>query len=78
MTKPSSILRQEFIESQINLINTSGLPAFVLVDIIEDTLLELRKLAQDQYKKDCAEWEEFQRQEAEKDKNKTIEQKETK
>lgn len=78
MTKPSSILRQEFIENQINLINTSGLPAFVLVDIIEDTLLELRKLAQEQYQKDCAEWEKFQKQEAEKEKNKTIEQKETK
>ena len=59
MNKPSSILRQEFIEKQIELINTSGLPAFVLVDIVEETLQELRRLAKDQYEKDKRDWEEF-------------------
>lgn len=62
MNKPSSVLRQEFIEKQIDLINTSGLPAFVLVDIIEDTLQQLRLLAKDQYEKDKAAWDEFQKE----------------
>lgn len=67
MQKPATILRQEFIEKQIELINGSGLPPFVLADIFEDTLQELRRMAQQQYQKDCAEWEEFQKQEAEKE-----------
>lgn len=62
MNKPASIVRQEFIEKQIALINNSGLPAFVLVDIMEDTLAELRRLAKDQYEKDKAAWEEFQKE----------------
>ena len=63
MTKPSTILRQEFIENEIQLINTSGLPAFVLVDIIEETLQELRRLAAEQYRKDKEAWEEFRKSE---------------
>lgn len=59
MNKPSTVVRQEYIEKQIELINSSGLPAFVLIDILEDTLQELRILAKDQYKKDKAAWEEF-------------------
>lgn len=66
MTKPSTILRQEFIEKEIQLINTSGLPAFVLVDIIEETLQELRRLAAEQYRKDKEAWEKSQKTEAEK------------
>ena len=73
MNKPSSVLRQEFIEKQIDLINTSGLPAFVLVDIIEDTLQQLRILAKDQYEKDKAAWDEFQKEKAETE-NDTVEE----
>ena len=63
MNKPTTIIRQEFIQKQIELINGSGLPAFVLVDIIEETLRELRRLAAEQYRKDKEAWEEFQKSE---------------
>lgn len=65
MNKPSTVARQEFIEKQIELINNSGLPAFVLVDIAEETLAELRRLAKDQYEKDKAAWEAFLKEKAE-------------
>lgn len=69
MNKPASIVRQEFIEKQIALINNSGLPAFVLADIMEDTLAELRRLAQSQYEKDKKEWDEFQKEKAKTEKS---------
>ncbi len=58
MDKPATLLRQEFIEKQIELINGSGLPAFVLVDIMEETIQELRRLAKEQYLKDKQAWDE--------------------
>lgn len=61
MNKPTTVLRQEFIDNQINMINNSGLPAFVLVDIMEEVLVVLRSRAAEQYRKDKAEWEEFQK-----------------
>lgn len=64
MQKPTTVLRQEYIEKQIKLINGSGLPAFVLVDILEDTLQELRRLAESQYQKDKKAWDEYQEKEA--------------
>lgn len=66
MTKPSTILRQEFVEKIVNLINGSDLPAFVLVDVVEELLQELRRLAAEQYKRDMQAWEEYQKTEAEK------------
>lgn len=65
MNKPTTVLRQEYIQSQIELINNSGLPAFVLVDIVEETLQELRRLAAEQYRKDKEAWEKFQKSETE-------------
>lgn len=56
-----------------DVINTSGLPAFVLVDIIEDTLQQLRLLAKDQYEKDKAAWDEFQKEKVETEKG-TVEE----
>lgn len=67
MNKPTTVLRQEFIETQINMINNSGLPAFVLVDIMEEVLVALRNNAAEQYKKDKAEWEQYKKDKAELD-----------
>ena len=61
MKKPSTVARQETIEKLIELINSSELPAFVLLDIFEETLRELRKVAVDQYKRDKEKWDEYNR-----------------
>ncbi len=67
MNKPTTVLRQEFIDNQINMINSSGLPAFVLVDIFEELLMALRNNAAEQYKKDKEEWERYKKDKAELD-----------
>ena len=65
MTKPSTVARQEFIEKQVALINESGLPAFVLIDIVEEALDQLRKLAEEQYHKDKEAWDNYLKEQAE-------------
>ena len=50
--KPFTVARQDFIDGVVALINTSGLPAFVIVDIIKDVQAEMVRQANDQYQKD--------------------------
>ena len=69
MNKPSTVARQEFIEKQIELINNSGLPAFVLVDIAEETLaLSSGDWPKTSMKKTKAAWEAFLKEKAETEK----------
>ena len=67
MNKPLTLLREEFLAKHIELVNTSGLPAFILADIMEDALRQLRILAKDQYEKDKAAFDEIQKAETEND-----------
>jgi len=60
MIKPSTVLRQEFIDNLAELINKSELPAFVLADILKNTLQVTLELAEKQYLVDKAKWEEEQ------------------
>ena len=60
MQKPSTVLRQEFVENLAELINTSELPAFVLADVLKNTLTVTQELADRQYQIDKAKWEESQ------------------
>ena len=60
MIKPSTVLRQEFIDDLAKLINKSELPAFVLADILKNTLQVTLELAAKQYLVDKAKWEEEQ------------------
>ena len=43
MEKPITIARQEFIDKLVSLINTSGLPAFVISGILEAMLQATRE-----------------------------------
>jgi hypothetical protein len=52
MQKPITVAREEFIETMINTINESGLPAFVIADILTDLLSAINELKVQQYKKD--------------------------
>lgn len=49
MDKPIVIRRQEFIEELINLINGSGLPAFAVIDVLNDCSRNLQPLVEAQY-----------------------------
>ena len=60
MTKPSTVLRQEFIDDLAKLINKSELPAFVLAEVLKNTVNVLQELAERQYQADKAKWEEQQ------------------
>lgn len=60
MIKPSTVLRQEFIDDLAKLINKSELPAFVLAEVLKNTVNVLQELAEKQYLVDKAKWEEEQ------------------
>ena len=57
MQKPSTVLRQEFIDNLTTLINTSELPAFVLADLLKNAMSVMQELAEKQYLADRAKWE---------------------
>lgn len=56
MTKPITVARRDYMNGIIELTNNSGLPAFVIADILEDILSEVNKAADQQLKRDEAEW----------------------
>lgn len=60
MEKPSTVLQKEFINNLADLINKSELPAFVIADVLKNTLAVTRELAEKQYRTDLAKWEEEQ------------------
>ena len=57
MNKPSTIIYEEFKQSLANLINNSGLPAFVIEPVLQNFLNETRMIMQRQYQSDLAEYE---------------------
>jgi hypothetical protein len=57
MNKPSTIVYEEFKQELANLINKSGLPAFIIEPVLRDYLIEIKSLAQRQYQADKAEYE---------------------
>ena len=57
MNKPLTVARQEFAENIVELINNSGLPAFVALEILKSCEVELNTLAQKQYEQEKAEYE---------------------
>lgn len=58
ITKPASILRSEFITSLTELINTSGLPAFIIEPILKDFYFDIKSIAQNQLADDVKAYEE--------------------
>ena len=57
MDKPTTMLHREFKTDLISLINESGLPAFVLVPVMEQALSELKAIEEQQYLADKAQYE---------------------
>lgn len=52
VNKPVTILREEFITSLVNLINNSGLPAYVMEPILKDIYVNLNNLMKQQLEED--------------------------
>ena len=57
MNKPSTIIYEEFKQDLANLINKSGLPAFIIEAVLQNYLNEARTVAQRQYYSDKEEYE---------------------
>lgn len=54
--KPTTIAREEFITNLVNLINESGLPAFVMEPILHNMLNEVQAIMNEQYEKDLEQY----------------------
>ena len=57
INKPVMMLREEFIMNMSNLINTSGLPLFVIEPIVRDMLMEINMNVKKQYEMEKAQYE---------------------
>nr|DAV01113.1 MAG TPA: hypothetical protein [Bacteriophage sp.] len=62
MDKPITVARQEFTQQLVNLVNNSGLPAFVMRSALSQVDTALAQLEQAQLEKDTAEWESQQKE----------------
>lgn len=61
MEKPITVARNEFSEALVSLVNNSGLPAFVMRQVLAQMDSALSQLEQAQLEKDKAEWESQQK-----------------
>lgn len=66
MEKPITVMRQEFTEKLVEVINTSGLPAFIMREVVGGLYKELQRGEEEQLKNDLAAWEKA-KEEAEKE-----------
>lgn len=58
MDKPITVARQEFTQALVNLVNSSGLPAFVMRQSLAQMDQALAQLEQAQLEQDTAQWNE--------------------
>jgi hypothetical protein len=58
MNKPITVVYEDLKQKLANLINDSGLPAFIVESILRDYLNEVRIIVERQYKIDKAQYEE--------------------
>ena len=57
MNKPISITYEEFKKNMADLINNSGLPAFVIEAVLQNCLHDVNAITQAQYRLDKSEYE---------------------
>ena len=57
MNKPITVAREEVKEKIADVINNSGLPAFIIEPILSDFLIEVRNVAKQQYEYDKHQYE---------------------
>ena len=54
INKPASMLKEDFVNALVDLVNRSGLPYFLLEYIFKDLLNQLHNAAQSQLQEDTA------------------------
>ena len=69
MNKPITVVREEMKAKIADIINTSGLPAFVIEPILNDFLIEVRNVAKHQYEYDKQQYEMALKKEIDKKEN---------
>ena len=57
ITKPITVVRQEFVEKMVNEINTCGLPLWAIEPILKDLLSEVSAVVKQQYETEKAQYE---------------------
>lgn len=62
MNKPITVARNEFITGVCEIVNKTGLPAFVAVDALGHVVAELQKLADAEYQRDLAAYQQARRE----------------
>lgn len=55
-SKPITVARQQFIEQLCSIVNNSGLPAFVISDVLERVLFEVKTLAKAELQRDMEQY----------------------
>lgn len=66
MEKPLSVVREEFVNNLVELINNSGLPMFIVLDILKAAQEEVKVAAAKQYESEKKAYEESCEKEEEK------------
>ena len=56
MNKPITIIREEVKQGIADIINNSGLPAFIIEPIIQEFLIEIKNVAKLQYEHDLEQY----------------------
>lgn len=56
MDKPITVARKDFLNDLVDLINKSGLPSFIVSDVMKLTLVQVDDLAEKQYHTDLENW----------------------
>ncbi len=57
MNKPLSVAYEEFKQNMLNIINNAGLPAFIVENVLQNYLIEIKAIAKQQYQSDRTEYE---------------------
>ena len=61
--KPITLIREDFIQDMVSLCNNSGLPFFVIEDIIKNLLREIHEASEQQLAADKQKYEEENKKE---------------
>ena len=68
-TKPLSVVRSEYMEKLYIITNNSGLPAFVILDVLEHLTENVRELAKSELARDTLAYKDALKAEQEKKEN---------
>lgn len=67
MNKPITVAREELANTILNAINSSGLPAFAILDLLAQIESETRQVANRQFAEDSRKWNQYLESQKEKE-----------